>query len=149
WTQGMEGDLDPGHLPFLHGGIIAHHEIHGQHASADWLTHDLSPKLEAFPRPSGLLYASRREADADSYFWRIGLWFLPFHTSIPGFPGLGPLAGHAWVPVDDHRTAVFTFSWHPARPITPEELEGIAGGGRTHAELIPGTFTPARNKSNE
>jgi phthalate 4,5-dioxygenase oxygenase subunit len=148
WTQGMEGDLDPSHLAFLHAGTIDRTEEHAGYSSAEWMQKDLAPKLEAFTRPAGLLFGSRRNADENTYFWRIGQWFLPFFTTIPGFPGDGPLSGHAWVPMDDEHTWVFTFTWHPTRPITAEEVARNQSGSAMHAQLMPGSFMPVCNKSN-
>jgi phthalate 4,5-dioxygenase oxygenase subunit len=147
WTQGMEGDLDPSHLAFLHAATIEATEEHAGHSSAEWMQKDLSPKIELFPRAAGILYGSRRNADENTYFWRIAQWMIPFHTTIPGFPGDGPLSGHAWVPMDDASSWVFTFTWHPKRPITEEERQRNLTGSAMHAELSPGSFMPARNKS--
>ena len=149
WTQGMEGDLDPRHLAFLHAGTIDNTAEHAGHASADWLKQDLTPILEAVVKPAGLMFAARRNADAHSYFWRVGQWMIPFFTTIPAFPGTGPLAGHAWVPADDGRTTVFTFNWHPARALSNDELAMMKSGTAMHAALIPGTFTPVCNKDND
>ncbi len=107
------------------------------------------PVIEAVPKSAGLMFAARRNADADSYFWRVGQWMMPFFTTIPAFPGLGPLAGHAWVPADDGCSTVFTFSWHSTRPLTREELAVMNSGTAVHAGLIPGTFMPMCNRSNE
>ena len=149
WTQGMEGDLDPRHLAFLHAGTIDDTAEHAGHASADWLKQDLTPILEAVVKPAGLMFAARRNADANSYFWRVGQWMMPFFTTIPAFPGAGPLAGHAWVPADDGRATVFTFNWHPTRALSADELAMMRSGTAMHAALIPGTFTPLCNKGND
>jgi len=149
WTQGMEGDLDPRHLAFLHAGAIDTTEEHAGQASADWLKQDLVPVIEAVPKAVGLMFAARRNAGAESYFWRVGQWMMPFFTTIPAFPGLGPLAGHAWVPADDASSTVFTFSWHPTRPLSQQELLVMNSGTAVHAGLIPGTFLPMCNKGNE
>ena len=151
WTQGMEGDIDPSHLAFLHGETISQGGgSSAGHASANWLRASLAPAIEAIPRPNGILYASRREAgDADSYFWRIGQWMLPWFTTIPAFPGEVPMLGHAWVPRDDQSTAVFSFSWHPRRAVNEVEIARYQTHGATHAILAPGSFIPQRNKSTE
>ncbi|MFM9967901.1 MAG: Rieske 2Fe-2S domain-containing protein [Burkholderiales bacterium] len=149
WSQGMEGDLDPRHLAFLHAGTIDATEEHAGHASAEWLKQDLTPILEAVAKPVGLMFAARRNADAESYFWRVGQWMMPFFTTIPAFPGLGPLAGHAWVPADDGQCNVFTFSWHPTRALQKEELAMMHSGTAMHAALTPGSFQPLCNMGNE
>lgn len=150
WTQGLEGDIDPSHLAFLHGETIAAGGgSSAGHASAAWLRSSLAPAIEAIPKPNGILYASRRDAgDEDTYFWRIGQWMLPWFTTIPAFPGKVPMLGHAWVPMDDETTAVFSFSWHPARAVNDAEIERYKTLGATHAILEEDSFYPERNRSN-
>ena len=70
WTQGMDGDLDPGHVPFLHKGLLDKVVEHAGHASTGWMVQDLHPKQEVHQIPGGLLYASRRNARPESYYWR-------------------------------------------------------------------------------
>jgi phthalate 4,5-dioxygenase oxygenase subunit len=96
---------------------------------------------------SGLLLGSRRRADRDSYYWRVNQWFMPNFTTIP-LAGESPQAGHAWVPLDGERSWVFTWSWHPARPLKEEELTRMRAGSNVHAPLIPGTAIPKYNHEN-
>jgi hypothetical protein len=113
------------------------------------LSNDLLPKIEVVATPAGLLLGTRRDADADSYYWRINQWFIPGFTTIPGFAGDGPLAGHAWVPIDDERCMVFTFSWHPKRAFSASEREQMQMGTAVHSLVDPRTFVPIANKSND
>ena len=83
WTQGMEGDLDPRHLAFLHAGAIDTTAEHAGKDSADWLKQDLTPVIETVAKPVGLMFAARRNADAGRYFWRVAQWMTPFFTTIP------------------------------------------------------------------
>jgi phthalate 4,5-dioxygenase len=149
WTQGMDGDLDSSHLAFLHRDVFDARLRNSSHESAKWTLRDSTPDFEVVPTPAGMMYATRREADADTYYWKVGHWFFPGYTMIPGFVGAGPLGGHAWVPIDDDRLMVFAFSWHPTRPLTAEERQGKSSVADFHSELIPGTFTPVHNKSND
>ena len=149
WTQGMEGDMDPSHIAHLHAAPIAGRQGTPAAQSAVWVQEGLAPKIEVIHDPARILFAARRDAGEDGYFWRIAQWFMPFFTTVPAHSGNGPLFGHAWVPRDDESTWTFTFTWHPQRPITEEEVQGFLGGNRTHSELIPGTFDPVANKSNE
>jgi len=149
WLQGMEGDLDSSHLNFLHGQeTISASPSHGKFESGKWMAADPNPKIEIVQMPGGILQGARRAADAENYYWRIGEWFLPCFTTIPGFPGDAPFGGHAWVPMDDEKTWCFAFSWHPTRPLKESELKGMLTGWGMHSKLIPGTFLAAHNKSN-
>jgi phthalate 4,5-dioxygenase oxygenase subunit len=151
WTQGMDGDLDPGHVPFLHGELLQSVVEHAGHASTQWMIDDRHPRQVTHPLPGGMLYASQRNANADTYYWRIGTWFAPGFTMLAGFAGDGPLTGHSWVPIDDKSCWVFVFTWHPARPLSADERRRMSSGEGTsvYAKLIPGTFTPMHNKSND
>jgi hypothetical protein len=137
----MEGDLDPSHIGHLHGGPIRGRQIEAGVQSAVWVKEGLAPRIEVVQKPAGFLFAARRDAGPDHYFWRASQWFVPCFTMVPAHAGNGPLFGHAWVPMDDERTATYTFTWHPTRPITDEEVQGFLGGERTHSEIIPGAMT--------
>jgi hypothetical protein len=115
--------------------------------SPSWLLESPVPRIETVDTKSGLLLGARRRADADSYYWRVNQWFMPNFTTIP-LAGDSPQAGHSWVPIDDTRSWVFTFSWHPTRKLTDAELERMRGGSNVHAPLIPGTFLPRFNRDN-
>jgi phthalate 4,5-dioxygenase len=147
WTQGMDGDLDSSHLPFLHAAPLQTRSTALPDASPGWLLESPVPKIETVDTKSGLLLGARRRADKDSYYWRVNQWFMPNFTTIP-LAGDSPQAGHAWVPIDDTRSWVFTFSWHPARRLTEAELTRMRAGSNVHAPLIPGTFLPRYNRDN-
>lgn len=149
WTQGMDGDLDSSHLGFLHGEMVNKVREHAGFASAKWMADDLNPRIEVVTTPAGILLGTRRNADDGSYYWRINQWFVPGYTTIPGFAGFGPLAGHSWVPVDDGQCHVYTFSWHPTRPFTAQEREEMSAGTAVHSRVAPDTFIPVANKSND
>ncbi|MFM9967853.1 MAG: Rieske 2Fe-2S domain-containing protein, partial [Burkholderiales bacterium] len=147
WTQGMEGDLDPSHIAHLHGNAFSAREAAGPQSNT-WIREGMSPIVEIEAHGAGVMFAARRDAGDDKYFWRVAHWFAPFFTMVPAHPGAGPLFGHAWVPRDEHSSSLYTFTWHPQRALTDEERRGFLSGERTHAELIPGTHQPARNRSN-
>jgi phthalate 4,5-dioxygenase len=151
WLTGLEGDLDSSHLAFLHGreSLAASPRHQGALAtSREWIASDRTPKMEVMQLPGGVLHSARREADAENYYWRIGEWFLPFFTTIPGHPGDTPLGGHAWVPIDDRNVWAFAFSWHPQRPLRDSELDFMHKGLSMHSLMQPESWVPAHNKTN-
>ena len=97
WTQGMEGDLDPSHIAHLHANAFAGRAAVQDVRSNDWIREGLSPVVEIVEKPAGILFAARRDAGDDHYFWRVAQWFLPCFTTIPAHPGDGPLFGAAQV----------------------------------------------------
>jgi phthalate 4,5-dioxygenase oxygenase subunit len=149
WTQGMEGDLDSVHVGFLHQEVFKKRAQTLNHESAKWLVENLTPREEIVPTPAGCLHATYRDVDGGRRYWKIGQWFFPWFTTIPGFVGDGPLGGHAWVPVDDQRCWVFAFSWHPTRPLTAQELSGKSAVAAFHAQRIAGTAFAACNEGND
>ena len=96
----------------------------------------------------GLLIAARRNAENDSYYWRITPWVMPFYTLIPPRGG-NPIGGHAWVPIDDNNTWSWSISYHPKRALTRAEVAAMDDGAGIHVKGIPGTFIPLANKTND
>jgi len=52
------------------------------------------------------------------------------------------------VPVDDQHTAFFRYKWSD-EPLTEQMLWEMKHGGYEFPAVIPGTFTPKENKSND
>src|SRR5947199_224288 len=96
----------------------------------------------------GLIIGARRDADPGNHYWRITQWIMPWYTLIPPYAG-NAANGHAWVPMDDENCMAWSMTFHPAHPIPEEHLELIKDGNGVHAELIPGTFRPVANRSND
>ncbi|HEY3920144.1 MAG TPA: Rieske 2Fe-2S domain-containing protein [Stellaceae bacterium] len=147
WTQGMEGDLDSAHLSILHNDLLQQRAANPRNRSAVWATREPQPEIKTEAMANGLLMAARRAAEADTYYWRVNQWFLPFFTNWP-IPGDNPQAGHAWVPIDDATCWVFTFSWHPARAPRTEEVAQMRAGSDIHAP-VDARFVPLHNAGND
>jgi phthalate 4,5-dioxygenase len=104
WFQGLEGDIDTSHVGFLH-------RVFGRQAELgtfeSYLDRDRHPRYAAQNMDYGTIYGAYRDAEEDSYYWRIGQYLLPFYT----MPGTGILGGpkgrrgyRLWVPLDDNHT---------------------------------------------
>jgi phthalate 4,5-dioxygenase len=148
WTQGMEGDLDSAHLSILHNDLLRQRAANPRNRSAVWAMRELQPEIKTEAMPNGLLLAAKRTAEADTCYWRVNQWFMPFFTNWP-IPGDNPQAGHAWIPIDDASCWVFTFSWHPARALRADELAQMRAGSDIHAPVDPATFVPLHNAGND
>jgi phthalate 4,5-dioxygenase oxygenase subunit len=151
WTQAQEADIDSSHVPFLHGEVLRERIARGSPLArtARWVLGDTAPKIEVVPKPYGFLLGSHRRTEGDERYWRINQWLMPWFTMIPSAGGDGPLAGHAWVPIDDTRTWTYTFTWHPTRPLTEGELVSMRSGNANYAELLPNSYVPRHNRSND
>ena len=96
----------------------------------------------------GLFVGARRNAEDGQYYWRITPWVMPSFTMVPP-RGDHPMHGHFWVPIDDENCWVYTFDYHPVRPLTDDERQAMKDGYGVHSENIPGTYRPQANKDND
>jgi phthalate 4,5-dioxygenase oxygenase subunit len=100
WFQALEGDIDTGHLGFLHLGAVRPEDT--TPGTFDYYTvADRAPRYEVVDTEFGTSYGAYRPAESDTYYWRIAHFLFPFFTMIPtGVLGMQILV-RAWVPVDD------------------------------------------------
>ena len=166
WMQALEGDIDTGHLGFLHLGAVKPEDTD---AGQLRLLHGRRPRaaVQVVDTEFGTSYGAYRPAEEDTYYWRIAHFLFPFYTMIPtGMLGMQVLV-RAWVPVDDEHTMFWSMSaaafsrWRPApRAARPGSRPG-AGRSRPPAarpggfEFLPdttdwlGKFRLTQNKDND
>ncbi len=146
YLQAIEGGIDSSHVSFLHRHELRHDPLHvGRGAE---LTAGTEVRFEVVETDAGMIIGVRRPADPGHLYWRITQWVVPFHTMIPPY-GENALNGHAWVPIDDENCYTWSFTHHPTRALTENELEVMRSGGGIHVKLIPGGFRPVVNKDND
>lgn len=148
YLQAIEGGIDSSHVSFLHRYDLESEPLFMEAKGNQYLRGDTHPKFEVVESPGGLLIGARRQAEKESYYWRITQFILPWFTLIPPF-GDHAMGGHAWVPVDDENCLVWSINFHPHRDLTEKEIAGINSGSGIHAELIPGTYSTVANKRND
>ncbi len=147
YLQAMEGGIDSSHVSFLHSGDLHTDPLHRNTQGASY-QRDRRPHFEVIESAGGLYIGARRNAEAGQYYWRISQWIMPFFTMVPPY-GDNALNAHAFVPIDDENCFVWTFTYHPTRPLSDLELATMRGGGGIHTRLVPGTFRPVINKDND
>ncbi|WP_332712761.1 Rieske 2Fe-2S domain-containing protein [Pelagibacterium mangrovi] len=147
YLQAMEGGIDSAHVSFLHSGELHTDKLHQGTKGAQY-QRDRMPKFEVVDSSGGLFIGARRNGEDNHYYWRITQWIMPWYTMVPPY-GDNALNGHAWVPIDDENNFAWTFTYHPTRPLTEEEVETMRAGGGIHTNLIPGTFQPVLNMRND
>jgi phthalate 4,5-dioxygenase oxygenase subunit len=147
YLQAMEGGIDSSHVSFLHSGDLHTDPLHKGTKGAQY-QQDRRPKFEVVESSGGLYIGARRNAEEGHYYWRITQWIMPWYTMVPPY-GDNALNGHAWVPIDDENCFTWTFTYHPTRPLSEQELATMREGGGIHVESIPGTFRPVANKDND
>jgi len=132
YAQGLEGNIDSAHVPFLHRWF--NRPIFG--VSDDKV--DGAPELSVQETEFGFVYGARRRRPDNRFHWRLTPFVLPVFTTIPG-PGGGPGAGFFVLPMDDEHSWWWTITSSP-RPANTD--------GPPYVELIPGTWQMTRNKEN-
>lgn len=141
WLQSLEGGLDSSHISFLHRGNYSED-------LGDIYYGDPAPRFVVVEREYGLLIAARRTMAGGQYNWRLTPWLMPWYMLIP-YPDGQALAGHCWIPIDDHHCWTWTFHWRADRRISADERALWDSGAHIHSKLIPGTFRPEANKDND
>jgi phthalate 4,5-dioxygenase len=144
WVQCYEGEIDTSHISFLHSGIDP---IEGTSRFRGLAAKDGAPRLLLKETDYGLTYGARRQTGNGDYYWRVTQFMLPDYSLIPG--PKWPRGGRCWVPIDDHRTWVFAYTYNPDRALTDDELFPYTSGAQAFASLIPGTFRTKANKDND
>jgi hypothetical protein len=149
-VQAVEGGIDSSHISFLHSTLNVDERMARNGPTAVYTVMDRHPRFETIDTDYGLMIAARRNAEADSYYWRVTQCLLPWYTMIPGSTELGEsIGGHAWVPIDDENCWRWSFNWRTSRPYSDEERERMKHNGTIHAEKIPGTYMPLRTLEND
>ena len=148
YLQALEGGIDSSHVSFLHSGALKRDPLFVGSKGNEYNDQDRMPQFDVVEYEGGLLIGARRNADNDSYYWRITPWIMPWYTIIPPRAG-HPLGAHAWVPIDDEHCWAWSINYHPRRALTEAELTAMKNGAGIHVKYVPGTFIPAANKTND
>ncbi|HLH98493.1 MAG TPA: Rieske 2Fe-2S domain-containing protein [Xanthobacteraceae bacterium] len=151
YLQGLEGDIDPAHLSFLHRSLRRRplgrkdaRTVPGSSVAAATLTRgDRRPQLEAERTDFGLRnYAIRDAADGQRYV-RINNFIMPNKVAAIGNEGRVSegYTIHWRVPIDDENHVRFDFYFNRVRPVARERYEQELA-----AEVVDHRFR--RNKRN-
>ena len=150
FAQAIEGDIDDSHLSYLHRDLAELNDPESFEGRVRYLALDRSPRLIAEPTDYGLLVANRRDADADSYYWRVQQFLLPWYTTIWGSDlDQRQFRGTIWVPVDDEQTEVWSYTWSPYDEIVDAERDRRFGtGSKPYEGSLPhmASFEPETGK---
>jgi phthalate 4,5-dioxygenase len=133
WLQALEGGFDATHLSFLHG------------AEGDPSRRIVASLYEVLPTDFGFVVGTGRERGDGMIMWNMNVMLAPFHKIISSIPH----AAHVWAPIDDENTMLYSVDFHPARPLTEEDLARTKAGLGIHTENIPGTDHAIRNRAND
>lgn len=136
WAQALEGVLDSSHGSFLHAVFDTSVYLNSMHARGwTYLLGDRHPRFEVEDTDCGVLMAARRDAEADTYYWRITQFMMPAHAVIPPY-GPNPVFNvQTMVPMDDENSVCWAITYHPHRALTekdrwaPSKAYELLGGG--------------------
>ena len=135
YMQSLEGDIDTAHLSFLHTGALKLEDLRPGSYSY-YAMKDRSPRYDVIDTEYGTSYGTYRPAEADTTYWRIGHFLMPFYSMIPtGVLGMQVYA-RAWVPLDDEHSMLWSFVSRGAPPGAGEN----SGGGPRQSQTHPGNY---------
>jgi len=140
YAQGMEGDVDSAHVSFLHRWLNPA-DNPTQETRNGLIQDDGAPRLFVRETDYGFMYGARRLLADGTYYWRVTQWLLPCFSLVPN-PNF-PRGGRVYVPVDDKHTVVFSYWYHPERPLRDDDPKIFLP--LMHA----GTFQPIMTREND
>jgi phenylpropionate dioxygenase-like ring-hydroxylating dioxygenase large terminal subunit len=155
YLQAIEGGIDSSHSNFLHATLDAFRVTdsyiektrNSANLRAKYHLMDKAPRFSVKKTDYGLVIAVRRNAEEDTYYWRLTQFLLPSHTMIPYQKGHS-IHGHCWVPRDDETCWVWTMTWNPDDSLSREDQDAIENDTFVHAKVEPVTFRSLRNADN-
>ncbi|MEA2907308.1 MAG: phthalate 4,5-dioxygenase [Alphaproteobacteria bacterium] len=156
YLQALEGGLDTSHASFAHNNYLGNKKV--------LRNIDTAPRIEVETTDYGYRYISTRNTGEDQRYVRVYHYVMPNQQMRGAFESwfthkddkdvhrVAKSDGHIWVPIDDEHT--FVYNWTCGRdqsvPLTPDfvaEWETHAGRGKD--DLMPGSYKPRRNRSND
>jgi len=150
WLQSLEGGLDTSHAPIMHR-LLNNQSGRGGFAPSDAFVRGGAPKLVVDLTDYGYHYAGIRPLGDAQLHIRAYHFVMPFHQLRPSRSDAGHpmVAGHSWVPIDDHHTMVYNWGYSTDdRPLSEEDrLERQLGNGP--ADVDPVTFRSLKNRAND
>ncbi len=157
WLQSMEGQNDPTHGYYTHGfidpALDPGLQIFGDNRLQRRRNFEMMlPKLVE-DTEYGVRWAREWDAGDGEKWVDIGHWVMPVFDPSPG-NNAGPRSSarnlgysRMRVPIDDTNAMVMRVRWDRERPLPPEWRE--AHNTWLVPEMIPGTYKPVANKSND
>ncbi len=148
YFQALEGEADSGHVTFLHRLLDREGVAAGSTGGMPYVSRVGIVNWEVEETDYGLMMAAQRDLQDGRAQWRANLFLMP-HTVPIATPRGVTMTCHIRVPVDDETSLLYRPRWHPDRPLTEAERAEFQHGGLDYPELIPGTYIPKENKSND
>jgi len=149
WLQGLEGGIDTSHAPILHRLITTNSDRPGIKLTSPFVR-GKAPTLAVDLTDYGYQYAGIRPLGETEVHIRAYHFIMPFHQIRPSLTERGnpSVAGHIWVPMDDHNTMVYNWEYSITdEPMNEEDrLERRLGNGPLDIDQT--TFRSKRRREN-
>jgi nitrite reductase/ring-hydroxylating ferredoxin subunit len=140
YLQGNEGNIDPGHLSFLHGFTVADAKQAGKNLSPLAML-DSAARMEVDETDFGLRVHTLRSAGENGYYLRVTNFVMPNLSAFPGGSLTGGYTVNWHVPIDDYN--------HWGYKIILTRVPDKAFLDKAYFEDgITEDYRPVRNKSN-
>jgi phenylpropionate dioxygenase-like ring-hydroxylating dioxygenase large terminal subunit len=152
YLQAMEGDFDQTHARFLHSTL----DSSGSKSAPD----EPFPVAVGSRRVSEIPWTDLRESETGMWMITAGsdaagksfasahaAWLMPVFSQI-GLSGPNTNGINMRVPIDNASAFLYRIRW-AYNPIPEEEIADYKYSGYSYPELIPGTWTPKDNISND
>ena len=142
FVQVIEGEIDTVHASILHSRLDAQEKAATATTMGGRYSYNDRPaRFHVEDTDSGILIGAKRNAEADSSYWRISRWLFPWVTMIPREPH-GYARSGLIVPIDDENCWFYLCRWNPYGPLEGEWSEAPKSG------MIPGTYKGIANAAN-
>ncbi len=142
FVQVIEGEIDTVHASILHSRLDSlENSGSATTLGGRYSFRDRAARFHVEDTDGGILIGANRNAEEDSYYWRISRWLFPWVTMIPREPK-GPCRSGLIVPVDDENCWFFLVRWDPYKPLEGPYNEAPRDG------MVPGTWLGMANKTN-
>jgi phthalate 4,5-dioxygenase len=148
YFQALEGDFDPSHASFLHTTLDGNRSNKATQVFQRDSFFDKMPRyVEIEDTDYGLVTFSRAVLQDGNQFIGCTHFMMPTYSTA-GIATPGVFSSNMRIPIDDENEVHFRLRWSD-QPLPDVELYEIKYGGYTYPEMIPGTWTPKANKSND
>ncbi|HUZ77563.1 MAG TPA: Rieske 2Fe-2S domain-containing protein [Chloroflexota bacterium] len=155
YAQSLENEFDTGHSAFLHSRLEG---AQGARLDNRWVAAGMRQnrvvdysKMQIVDTEFGSALIRRwdQQTENGNEVYSIGTPFwMPCFSAAGALTAPGTFPLNIKVPVDDQHTAFFRYKWSD-EPLTEQMLWEMKHGGYEFPAVIPGTFTPKENKSND
>ena len=150
YLQAMEGDYDASHATFLHSTLDQNQASNpalrasgGRIILADKMAHYVH--LE--DTETGLMMVAASKWSDGRTQYSAAPWMMPIFCTA-GIAGPGIYSSNMRIPINDDALMFYRFRWS-YEPLPAKEIYSYEAGEYIYPKLIPGTFIPTDNKSND